>query len=658
MGSLIGRAATLNGDNIVVTFGSKHIDSTEELMISSINIQCDGSGDYTALKITTASVAVVTDGLALIESLTRVTTYVTIKNESKGSILFNGYVVPNSLNQSYKGVNDVITIECVDQLGYTQYLNYTQSSPDNGFAVLTIAEVVTSIATLVGITTVAVPGSVALRNPDTGARTTSFTQLTLSEELFFAQSLPDISVINDDSEALSYMPYAKTCRQVLEMISESFRLTWIQVGETLYLYDSVCQPSYKNLSSGVFIFAKQPTEISEESLRDGDCVVSQLPGYSRIKIKHESVDEINLLPDPFNQEYLSDFGQVYQTYESDSDDDTIIRATRLFSELFYFPSFTSSSGLECTPVAWKEVQGWRGIQGTLLTDRNDVYKNGGWSTAIKIRDTGEDTSRRVMMSLNLPYMQATVASGNTYIYPEIEMTVSKNDRLYPYKDEQQSLHLWASLEIGGMFYDIKANSYSSGVSRFLMTISKNGDCVLSLDNASVGYNRKGIPVKHGGPVCFTIYSRAGQNLGWENAWIKKLKLNLRRGYAEERILPPVEYYGTFTEPGKDLDVSLPIDMYNTLSKNRFGTIINGVDYRSSGKIELLFSNGGEEMTMPHYIYRQMNPGNGLSYTLKLNDEYNSICIGDRFTSALWDGDKTVVGIEKDIIDNIVTVTLI
>lgn len=64
------------------------------------------------------------------------------------------------------------------------------------------------------------------------------------------------------------------------------------------------------------------------------------------------------------------------------------------------------------------------------------------------------------------------------------------------------------------------------------------------------------------------------------------------------------------------------------------------------------------MTMPHYIYRQMNPGNGLSYTLKLNDEHNSICIGDRFTSVLWDGDKTVVGIEKDIIDNIVTVTLI
>ena len=445
-------------------------------------------------------------------------------------------------------------------------------------------------------------------------------------------------------------------------------MTWVQTGSTLYLRDSAGMSSYRYLNSTATIMSKNDMVVTEDSFCGNDCLISQLPRYSRVKITHDDVKEINLLPDPFDQEYLHDIASAYVDYGDDgSNDDAVVRATRLESDLFYFPSFVHTNLIDCTPVAWKEVQGWRNL-GVLSFDHNDVFKNGGWQTAIRLRDTTNDSQKHEMMSIQFPYMQATVASGNTYIYPEIEFTIEPRipsvERIYPYKDKKSSAYLWASLEIGGKYYNIRSNDYSTTLSRFLIIFYSNGDYVLDVDNASVGYTRKGIPVTREGPVCFTIYSRGGQNLGWDNAWIKNLKLNLRRGYAEEAVPVLTEYYGTFTGAGKDLEVSLPIDMYNTLSSARFGTVINGVDYRGSGnhrdsgRIELLFLHQGEYMTMPHYIYQQMNSGDGLSYTIKINDEHNSVGMGDRFTSGLWNGTKVVVGIEKNIIYNIITVTLI
>lgn len=665
MGNITGRAMSLSGDIIAVTFSSGQIGSTKELTISNIEIQADGGGEYTPLKLTTASISVLTDGtdgIELLRLLSRANTQVNIVNETKNSTLFVGYVVPNATNQRFLGVNDTATIECVDQLGYTQYFNYTQVDAGRGFSVLTIADVVSNIADLVGINTILVPSGIKLRNPVDRSSTSSFENLTVSENSFFTKLLPDPSVLNDNTDGFSYMPYANTCKAVLEMISESFRLTWQQVGNALYLHIGTLFGSYRYLGSSQIAIAKVATTISEDSFQSGDCTVSQLLRYSRVKVSHKSVDQINLLPDPFNQDFLTDIGQEYKTYkdDDDADDNAIVRAVRLQSEIFHLPNFAPGAPIESTFVAWKKLQGWRTVQDTLVTDQNDVFKNGTWSTAIRLYDNGTDTARRELVSIYLPYMQATVASGNTYIYPDIEFSIGKaNDaRLYPYNDEKKICYLWASLEIDGMYYDIKTNSYTSSLKRFLMRFSSNGDCTLDLDNASVGYTRRGIPILREGPICFTIYSRATQELGWVNGWIKKLQLNLRRGYSAEAIIPPTEYYGEFTEPGRDLEISPPIDMYYTLSENRFGTVINGKDYRGNGEIELLYNHNGEDITLPHFTLLQANAGDGLTYTINLHDKDNSIMLGDRFNAPLWEGSKIVVSLQKDLINNSTTVTLV
>jgi hypothetical protein len=667
MGNLTGNAVTLCGDEVQVVF-SKEGDFPYDtvLRIVGIHMQMDGGEEYVPSRTTTASVTCLTDGAELLLSMIDEAVSVVIANTTRNKVLFRGWVVPNSFTQGVSGVNDVVTIECVDSVGYAQYVHYSRVGDDDefadkGFQALTLRQVFERIAGMIGAQKVAIPNSVVIRNPESGAITTAFEKMTLREEYLFASSVPSPD-ITDAVSRLSYMPYAMTCREALEMIAESLRMTWMQVGDTLYLHDDVGSPMYIDLATGMAAATRVELEIGEEDVRDTACNVSTHSHYSMVTLHHEKVDEIAVVPDAFDEQFLSVGVNEMEVYDG-KDDKTKILATRLDSSIYAAPYHNAA--INASFVAWKEVKGWTD-NGVFVYDRNTAFGDGSWSTAIRLWDISPNAEGlKKMLSIKPHFPLSAVMSGTTYMYFDVDFVASNKGipefgYLYPKNEEHKVCYLWAAVKVGGLYYNIKTNDYQEEEKRFLIMFDSEGDYVLKLDNASVGYDRRNIPLLREGEVEVIIYSRNTNDLGWNIGFFTKFNVVLRRSYAQEKPLPAMERYGSY-EAGKDLDVTLPIDLHYTMAAKRWGTVIDGVDYRANGEVKLFFRQGyAAQSTMPmvQRIYAQANKGDGLIYELGIDDRNNSITALDSFACAMWDGAKSVVGYAQDVLDNKITLTLI
>lgn len=662
MGKAIGKAITLAGDEVVVTFESATLTEDIELRLTSILLQMDGGAEYEPSKMTTASIGCLTDGFELMNISVGRRTDVKIVNTTQGRVLFQGIVVPNSLNQSVSGINDNITIECVDGIGFAQYYNYERVGEftQDVMEILTIKEIVLSIASRLGINKVAFPSTVIIRNPITGAETSQFELLKLDEIIFFSEQTPWVEDGFDLN--IRYSPYAITNREALNKIAESFRMTWVQVGDVLLLRDDIGDGVYKDLLSGVDVSVNNDViAIEEESFRDGDCQISTIAKNGRVTLTHQSEESISVIPDAFDKKYLTVGSKEYLSYNGEG--------KKTFVASLNSQSFLATNalykGYMCQFVAWNDVSTWTYSVGSgsanevTVYDKNAAIYNDSWSTAIRIVSSADDAPGAVLLRVSWLFRKGVVVSGNTYLYPELDFVVQDGlEPSYPSEAKKRNCYLWVAVTVGGMYYDIRTNTYTAEEKKMLMTLYENGDYLLGADNATSATTRKNIPVLHDGIVDFIIYNRAaGQDLGWKFGFIQKLDLRLKRGYALELQRPNVEYYGDFSS-SHNIEVALPIDMYHTLSANRFGTMIRGTDYREQGAIDLLFAVEGEPISMPKRIYRQSNPGDGLLYTVCIDDKNNSVVAYDSFSSPMWSGKKKAVGIEQDIINNSIRLTLV
>lgn len=663
MGKAIGKAITLAGDEVVVTFESATLTEDIELRLTSILLQMDGGAEYKPSKMTTASIGCLTDGFELMNISVGRRTDVKIVNTTQGRVLFQGIVVPNSLDQSVSGINDNITIECVDGIGFAQYYNYERVGEftQDVMEILTIKEIVLSIASRLGINKVAFPSTVIIRNPITGAETSQFELLKLDEINFFSEQTPWVEE-NTLGLDVRYSPYAITNREALNKIAESFRMTWVQVGDVLLLRDDIGDGMYQDLLSGVEVSVNNDViAIEEESFRDGDCQISTIAKNGRVTLTHQPEESISVIPDAFDKKYLTVGSEEYLSYNGEG--------KKTFVASLKSQSFLAVNALHkgymCQFVAWNDVPTWTYSVGSgsanevTVYDKNAAVYNDSWSTAIRIVSSSDDAPGAVLLHVRGIFRKGVVVSGNTYLYPELEFVVQDGlEPGYPSEAEKRDCYLWVAVTVGGLYYDIRTNTYTAEERKMLMTLYENGDYLLSADNATSATTRKNIPILHDGIVNFIIYNRAaGQDLGWKFGFIKKLDLRLKRGYALELQRPNVEYAGDFSS-AHNVEVTLPIDMYHTLSASRFGTMIHGTDYREQGAIDLLFAAEGETISMPQRIYRQSNPGDGLLYTVCIDDKNNSVVAYDSFSSPLWNGKKNAVGIEQDIINNSIRLALV
>ena len=677
MGELIGNAVTLSGDEIKVVF-SKNGDWPQELAmrLTSITLQMDGDEGYSPSRMTTASIGCLTDGVALLRSINNSDVSVAITNVTRKKILFKGFVVPNSLSQSVSGINDVVTIECVDSIGYANYVRYRRVEDDNelvpaGFQAMTLRAAVERIASMIGSPNIALPRSVVISNPATGESTDKFEELVISEEYMYSQNTPSPN-ITDFAGWLSYMPYAMTCREALDMIAESFRMTWVQHGDMLYLYDNICVTRYDNLATGFAEAPRNAVEIAEDDFDSTSCNVSTCARHSFVRVHHDRVDKISLIPDIYDRNYLAAGVNELQFSDGDQDGSRVV-ATILDSaacSIQFNP--LASSYVYSHFVGWFDQSGRRLSSGTFFYDNNVAWGDSNtWNVAVKLVDVAQESSgpngSEQLLAIKKHFLLSSQATAGLSIYFDIDFVASAKSTpevgwLWPKNEENIACYLTAMLKVGGQYYNIRTNKFQDDASLFYISIYSDGSYILCSSNASPMHDRVGIPLTRDGEVEVIIRSRNALNLGWKIGFLRKFDVHLKENVAQQAVRPSTEEYGTYM-PGKDIDVTPPIDLYYKLAPKRFGTVIDGVDYRATnGSIELGYKQeptASSPISLAKRIWLQYNFGDRMRWEIPLRDEANAITPLDAFTCApLWDGRKIVTGYIKDIINNQVTLTLV
>lgn len=677
MGELISNATTLSGDEIKVVF-SKNGDLPQELAmrLTSITLQMDGDEGYSPSRMTTASIGCLTDGVALLRSINNSDVSVAITNVTRDRMLFKGFVVPNSLSQSVSGINDVVTIECVDSIGYANYVRYRRVEDDNellpaGFQAMTLRAAVERIASMIGSPNIALPRSIVIKNPDTGESTDKFEELVISEEYMYSQNTPSPN-ITDFSGWLSYMPYAMTCREALDMIAESFRMTWVQQGDTLYLYDNICVTRYDNLATGFAEAPRDAVEIAEDDYDGTSCNVSTCASYSLVRVHHEQDDRISLIPDIYDQNYLVAGVNELQYSDGNQEDSRVV--STMLDSLTCATKFNplTSPSVYSHFVAWLEQSGKRLPDGTVLYDNNVAWGDGStWNVGVKLVDVAQESNgpngSEQLLAIKKHFLLSSQATAGLCIYFDFDFVASAKSSpevgwLWPKNEENIECFLIAMLKVGGQYYNIRTNEFQDDASSFYIHIYSDGGYLLRSSNAFREYDRVSIPLTRDGEVEVIIRSRNALNLGWKVGYIRKLDVYLKENVAQQVVRPNTEEYGTYM-PGKDIDVTPPIDLYYKLAPKRFGTVINSVDYRATnGSIELGYkqeSTASSPISLAKRIWLQHNFGDRLRWEIPLRDEANAITPLDAFTCApLWNGRKIVAGYTKDIINNQTILTLV
>ena len=305
-----GTFTTLDGEQIEVIFsGSSVSPGTLVMGDAPVILQTDGNAnEYAAVKYTTASVMCYGYGLGLRDLFAQnpLDVRVRIVSSTRGE-LFTGYVSPNTYNQSITGINDAVTIECVDYLGIAQYVPYQRN---DSFAAYTLGEAIMRTINLIDSNCyIYLQRFLRLVNGTNTFETIHYSKLILSDAYFY--SSPTEPPAAHSSYGLSYNSAALSCAEVLEMIAESLRATWVQVGAKIYLID------YYALSQGYAVFDAlrgSPTslpeaiEVTAEAIADTNVTMSVAPKIYEVS-RSNSRGSLALLPDLFANNTLTPSGQ-------------------------------------------------------------------------------------------------------------------------------------------------------------------------------------------------------------------------------------------------------------------------------------------------------------------------------------------------------------
>ena len=682
MGSIIGHAVTLTGQTIQVAFIADEFEDGALPPIVSISTQMDGGAEYAPLKGTTASISFLTDGAELMGVLRAdYPIRVSVDNAATQTTIFRGYIVPNSYNQSLIGVNDTVTVECVDCVGYAKYIPYRQHDEASGFKALRMDDLILRCLTLIGVDTtsghelVMIPDSVRVWR---GAASMPISNLWVAENYFFSSGYPD-EVTGD------YRPQAMMCEQVLAMIAESFRLTWVAVNSDVYLCDMLSsEVNYTDLIRGGSAHLPVIRDIVEESFASTVCNVSTLARVALTEVKHERAKAVRVQQDPFDTSTLHKDGDYDVYYDATVDAYNRVISVPLRSSIYstYMPT-----RLEDNPRCYSQFVAWRDNDSVVPEPGsphfldNYAWGDGSWEVALKLHDIDRQPLREflrrkvqyVTPALGSPRGLVENAARTLNIAAEVVVaqlpdgekdsdgskTEAMKARLWPQNAKSIDCKMLCSVIVNGLYYDRNSRSYVTQKVVFPVQVYANGTAQWDIYNI-FDDEKDGIPLPAAGQVQLVLYSNGEfASAGWDVAWLKKLELTVKSDtYAlrEDLLKPSVERTGSW-DFNRTQSLALPFDLYYNLTQKPLSVPLVGGTY--SGEFRLEYDIDGKGMTSCQYAHALSNKGDRLMWEMALRDEANALSPLDAFTCAqLWSGRKVVAGYARDIINNSITLTLI
>lgn len=674
MGNLISEAYTLSGQNIVVAFSADKFEDGSLPQIVAISTQMDGGSEYTALKATTASISFLVDGDELMSLCTaEYPITVRIDNLHTNAMLFHGYIVPNSYNQSLSGVNDILTIECVDLLGYAKYVPYTQLVASSGFKVLTLDDAISRCFYLLGLMQherIMLPTNVLLGR---GSDRFSFTEMRLSEGYFFNSDLPD-------EVTMDYRPQAMTCEQVLVMIAESLHLTWLCANTDIYLCDLLSNElSYRDVINGDVVMQPVVRDVNENSFASSACSVSSLSRVAMTEVQYTRAESVAAMQNPFNPAYLTKAGEYKEYYNQGKDPYTRVISVPLSSSLYstYMPSRPGGTP-RCYSqfVAWQDNKSLVPKPGTPYFTDNYAWGDNGWTVALKMGDTAGAGELVELLRRKAEFSTPVMGEpgGRRYLNIAAQISIAKlddgvedddgskteymNSRLFPQNEKTINCKLNVSVIVGGLYFNPNNRKWVPEKTIFRVNIYADGTAQWDIYGLADD-KREGIVIPSSGQLEFVIYSNGEGNTGWEVAWLKKLELTLKGdAYAqrEDLLRPTIQRVGSW-DINRVQRLAPPLEVYYNMSNKPL--MVPALPDGSTARPSLIYNIDEEELSLPEYAHALANKGDRKMFEISLRDDANALSPLDAFVCAqLWKGRKTMTGYSRDVINNQITVTLV
>ena len=702
MGTRIGQFRTIQGDLVTVTFTGNYVaDGTLTLSASPVVIQMDGGSEYTAVKYATASVTCIVDGMANLDIFSPIplSVSVTITNTTTGALLFCGYVTPNSYNQTITGVNDELTIECVDWLGAAKATPYRLVNEAAGMQVLTLQECLRHIAQLLGSSAkIKLCKHLRIVNGLGDAETGRYDLLTLNESYFFSSTTPE-----EVDGVLTFKSLAMTCYDVLKMVGESLRSTWLQISDTIYLYDNIQHHSngralYGLMSGGDGLglsqFEGDTLEVTAGNL-EGEVQISTLSRYSRFSLERNHTQSIDLLHDPFDKTFLSTDSQTYNDYtEGSGSSKKNIRAIILKSKLYdthYVDSHTFSNF-----VGYYEYQPSSLYDSPY--DKNSVYGDARktWNNVLRILSSPGGVTMQKIFSQKIAFRTATQMRDSLYLNLQIEAAFSRDtSRLYPYQliergTAMRHFKIGMSLKVGDKFYKPHANANTGEWVNeetvfnlyFANGTSQNVEWFSNIATYQPWQAPYDFNLGAGGGVEISLWltdSDGDSNITeWYACYIRKLQLSVIPGPLVNwgiagHPLPQVESRGTWGYDSNYDTVVLPIELREPLADKWWGTNIQGVEYMGASlpnnqfdyprvQADFSFVANPEKYdegryTMLERIEKLATMGDGIEMQMTITDNNNEISPLTALISSLWSGRKVITAYTKNIANNSIQLTI-
>lgn len=685
----IGKFRTVSNDEIAVVFFGENVGTSNLTLASSpVILQMDGGArEYIPVKYTTASVSCIYDGTDIFDIVTQdpLGVEVEIKNTTTGKMLFYGYVTTNSLNQPIDGYGDVVTIECVDWLGASKFVSYKKKNTGFSLSLITFGEVLQRIYTQLHTDYVNenIPAKIILSNhvyisdrnifgvaASTDKYTTRYDKLTLSESYFYKHpTTPSIidGVITLEDQALS-------CYEVLVMLAESVRATFIADGYSLLLEDVVARingvADHFDLSTGESEQVGGVRVVDDAAFCGTGNTLTTMPRYELFSLtrqKSESPIFCNIFKSGYelsgapilDREETLDRG-VKQTY-----------AQYLTSDMLAARVITDEAGSTTHP----RVGLWA-CKSFEIYDKDygvTPWLDDSWTKYIRVCEGLPSGQQQAYVAIKTSYTMP-IPGAESYALV-IKMSIgfsSEPDKLTFGDNPNGNLNgtpLSMNIKLGNKYYNVTTNTWenSSTDARYFVKKTSGGgwyDVFFVAKNNPENYLAD---QTHDGKLTINFLF----DVGYGVYYIKNLDVSLVQSWRDDRELEATEYKGDrltqmpYEEVASELTFGVP-----KTAKNYSG-YVDGRSYvwssynknfhtsQSYGAMDFHYTLDGARKVYSFLdrIELMATHGDGKEYHLNLKDVHGAISPLDIFTSEMWRGNKVCAGFTKDVEMETINITL-
>ena len=671
------RFSNMEDDTLRVTFSGDNVSDGELTPAPSpVVLQMDGGGgEYSAVKYTTASVSVLCDGLQLLELYASrpLDVSVDVVNDTTGELLFAGYVSPNTYNQQLTGINDTLTIECVDYLGSAKFMPYTLIDAIKGFSSITIRAVIEHIASIIGASDVFFNDFVELENKN--VKIAEYEELQLLESYFFESSVePD--VLPDGTP--SFMPLAKTCFDVLDMIGASFRATFFLVGKDIFFSDqlSAIEPQKNSFRLGSQYFnVGNLLLLEEEGFTNNSASVSVLPRPSLFTLSLPRGEGIALTPSFLSPSLLSASSENIE--ETTSDSEVLVQLLDSLACDLEVSADKAPSAPSSRIIAYRKIAGTGEPNGE---NASWLDKKFPWERALRLYLPKNMSTRVKLCAFKKKFSQSAIAGGHWALNLSIKVAFSMEVNFFaPLElDSSKMYELFLKIRCGNKY--LYGNEWRetpidipSTENRLVFSEESEWRTKFYAYDAfnGWGFNFSNLVIAlPGGEIEVELWGGVASSSGisqWRVCFLKEFEVKMVRSdllHSYTTYLPTVLKKGEYSFSNAAKEVELPLQFGVPGGPCPLSTRIDGEEFVEidAGYLpqwrlvgELKFRQGH---TMIDRVAALGNFGDGIELELPLRDEHNnSITPLTAISSSQWQGNKVVVAYSKDLAESTAIVTL-